>query len=184
VGLQKVSPTNHIKVSRQEALELEINIMNVTQITKYEEGFSHTPYLCSAGFVTIGYGTKLHKSKGLNPKDFPIRVSYRMAEEWLSSEIQTKERSLQASSRHTAYRNLSLDRKAVILTMAYQLGTRGVLNFTKMWTALHAGEYGRAADEMLDSRWAVQTRGRALRLAEVMSGEELSHVYQDRVGSW
>jgi lysozyme len=153
--------------------------MNMMKILGREEGFRNVPYLCSEGFVTIGFGTKLHKSKGLDPEDFPIRVSRGMAEEWLHSEVALKDVKLMRSPMGNVHFHLDDDRRAIIISMAYQMGTSGVLRFKNMWSALKAGDYNLAADEMLDSRWAAQTPERAGRHARVMRGERLSNVYPD-----
>ncbi len=52
--------------------------------------------------------------------------------------------------------------------MAFNLGMAGLLKFQKMITAIGCMDYGGAADEMLDSRWARQVGRRAQRLAEMM----------------
>lgn len=153
--------------------------MNVLKIIAFEEGFMPKPYLCSEGFVTIGLGTKLHKSKGMNPEDFPIRVSRRIAEEWLSTEVDIKHRKLGNSIWIQTYNNLGDDRRAIIISMAYQMGTAGVLGFKKMWAQMARGSYYLAAEEMLDSKWAKQTPKRAERHARVMRGETLENVYTD-----
>ena len=46
----------------------------IKNILAFEEGFSDVPYWCSEGFVTIGFGTKLHRTRWLDPKDFTLRV--------------------------------------------------------------------------------------------------------------
>ena len=150
--------------------------MNVLKIIAFEEGFMSKPYLCSEGFVTVGLGTKLHRSKGMNPEDFPIRVSRRMAEEWLSTEVDIKHNKL---SYKITYGGLDHDRRAIILSMAYQMGTSGVLGFKNMWNYISNGAYHLAAEEMLDSKWARQTPERAERHARVMRGEILENVYTD-----
>lgn len=183
-GHSQTSPTNHIEIARQEAIiELaieEINHMNVLKIIAFEEGFMSKPYLCSEGFVTIGLGTKLHKSKDMNPEDFPIRVSRKIAEEWLSTEVDIKHKKLSSKFGYSiTYGGLDHDRRAIILSMAYQMGTAGVLRFKKMWMHLSVGAYYSAAEEMLDSKWARQTPERAERHARVMRGETLENVYTD-----
>ena len=50
--------------------------------------------------------------------------------------------------------------------MCYQMGLAGVLRFRKMIQALNRNDYGKAADEALDSLWAEQTPNRAKRVAE------------------
>ena len=154
--------------------------MNVLVILRVEEGFRNAPYLCSEGFVTIGIGTKLHNSKGLNPKDFPIRVSLAMANEWLESELKIKQGKLLSFETNTnclVYKNLSEDRKAVIDSMAYQMGVKGVLKFRNMWKALKALDYPEAARQALDSKWAKQTPERANRHARIILGESSHEVY-------
>lgn len=67
---------------------------------------------------------------------------------------------------------LSDQRQGVLIEMVYQLGEGGVFGFRKMIEAVEAGDYEKAAAEMLDSKWAQQTPARAQELAKVMhSGE-------------
>lgn len=155
----------------------DTDTMNLIKILGFEEGFRNKPYLCSEGYVTIGYGTKLHNSKGMNPADFPISVSRGMGEEWLHSEVALKDMKMLRSDVSYTYRHLDDDRRAIILSMAYQMGTAGVLKFKNMWRELAEGDYYTASVEMLDSRWATQTPERANRHARVMRGEKLGDVY-------
>ena len=172
------TPTIQINPEPVKALTTwDIDTMNLIQILAFEEGFRTKPYLCSEGFVTIGLGTKLHKDKGMNPDDFPIQVTRKIAEEWLHTEVAIKDSKLLASNSGHAYANLSDDQRAIILSMAYQMGTRGVLNFRRMWYALAEGNDEQAAREALDSRWAQQTPERAERHARVLRGESLESVY-------
>ena len=179
MGIQKDSTATDIKILRQESLTTwDIDTMNMIKILSYEEGFSSTPYQCSEGYVTVGYGTKLHNLKFQDPTNFPIKVSRGMAEEWLHSEVAIKDMKLRRSSVSSIYRKLSDDRRAIVLSMAYQMGVRGVLGFNKMWRALKVGDTAIASIEMLDSHWAIQTPERAERHARVMLGEKLADVYK------
>ena len=56
----------------------------------------------------------------------------------------------------------------VVSAMCFQMGRKGTLRFKKMIQAIDNYDYGRAADEMLDSRWAKQTPVRAKRMASLM----------------
>tara|TARA_R110000850_G_scaffold154244_1_gene277732 strand:- start:910 stop:1383 length:474 start_codon:yes stop_codon:yes gene_type:complete len=153
--------------------------MNLATILEYEEGFRYKPYLCSEGYVTIGLGTKLHNEKGLDPSDFPISVSRKIAFEWLETEVALKDQRMLNDWRHQkVYQNLDNDRRAVILSMAYQMGTSGVKKFNKMWLALSKGDHKMAAMQALDSRWAKQTPARAERVARVLAGESLEEVFK------
>lgn len=151
--------------------------MNLVDLIEYEEGFRTRPYLCTEGYVTIGFGTKLYDKLGANAADFPISVNRKIATEWLHSEIALKDLRLSKSSVSDTYQALSPDMQAIVVSMAYQMGVTGLLNFKRMWKALDEGYYGTAAVEMLDSRWARQTPERAARHARVMAGEPLADVY-------
>lgn len=58
--------------------------------------------------------------------------------------------------------------KNVLTEMVFQMGFRGVCGFKKMLAVLESGNYGEAAREMLDSRWARQTPRRAQALAAMV----------------
>ena len=66
------------------------------------------------------------------------------------------------------WRRLSDPRQDVLAQMAYQLGTRGLMNFRKALAAMQSQQWALAAAEMLDSSWAIQTPERAARLAQQM----------------
>lgn len=71
---------------------------------------------------------------------------------------------------------LDLDpaRRRVLCNMAFNLGvgtpggTKGLLGFKNTLGMIQRGEYAKAADGMLASRWASQVKGRAVRLANTM----------------
>jgi lysozyme len=51
--------------------------------------------------------------------------------------------------------------------MYFNLGNR-LFNFVNMLKALEDGNYDKVAEEMLDSKWAKQVKGRSIELAEMM----------------
>ena len=65
-------------------------------------------------------------------------------------------------------KNLNQNRRRVIVEMIFNLGLGGVLGFKRMWGAIMAGDFKRAADEMIDSEWARQVGARAGLLADEM----------------
>ena len=159
--------------------ELTMNLINVIE---FEEGYRSKPYVCSEGYVTVGFGTKLYDKTGVSASDFPITVTRSIAAEWLHSEIAIKDLRLSKSMVSGVYNKLDDNRQAIIMSMAYQMGTSGLLNFRKMWLALASENYAEAAKEMLDSKWARQTPERAERHARVILGESLVDVYPNRSG--
>lgn len=66
------------------------------------------------------------------------------------------------------YAGLTDERKAVILSMLFQMGLEGVQGFHEFLLAVEHQNWSRAAAEMKDSLWAKQTPSRAERLAEQM----------------
>ena len=135
------------------------------------------PYICSEGFVTIGLGTKLHKLKGQDPKNFPITVTRRIAEEWLDAEVYLKTARLTKGKYGVVFNELSEDRQAIIISMAYQMGVSGVEKFQDMWAALDRKDWYNAEQAALDSNWARQTPSRAIRHASVLRGYSLEAIY-------
>lgn len=141
----------------------------VAQIKRHE-GFRRTPYQCSAGTWTVGYGHTMWVDLEMNVSpewaaiileeyDLP-RADDDLFEvdkakgagfwdDWLMDEVEDA-------------------RLFALVNMAFNLGRRRLAGFRKMWNALKQRDYAAAADEMLDSKWAKQVGDRAVELAEQM----------------
>lgn len=65
-------------------------------------------------------------------------------------------------------RTLDPARGEVLLEMAFNMGVKGLLAFKNTLADVQAGNYDKAADEMLASLWAKQVGARAQRLATQM----------------
>lgn len=50
-------------------------------------------------------------------------------------------------------KELPMKAQLIIGNMTYQMGVGGVAAFGNMWRGLEAGDFNKAADEMLDSKW-------------------------------
>jgi lysozyme len=140
-------------------------VKNIKDILAFEEGLRLVPYLCSEDYVTIGYGTLLHKEKGLNPDDFPIRISAVTAGEWLEQDVHNLVLRLQS---HSVFKKLNTERQTILISMAYQMGYSGLMGFRKMWAALDVGDWFEASQQAKDSLWYRQTPNRAGRHARVL----------------
>lgn len=119
------------------------------------EGFRSKPYpdpILGWDKPTFGHGLTY-----ITEEESETLVRRRLAE---------LDNALRATS--VLYPQLPIEARSVLLEMAYQMGVRGVKGFVKMWQALKDGDYKRAAEEMLDSKWARQTPNRARVLAERM----------------
>lgn len=124
---------------------------------KIDEGFRGQPYKCTAGKITIGYGRNLEA----NP------LTKAEAQILLENDLKKIVKKL---TRYGFYTRLDSGRRAVILNMAFNLGVNGLMKFKNMIEALELKDYDKAADEMLNSRWANQVKSRATRLAKQMRG--------------
>lgn len=129
---------------------------------KRHEGFRGAPYLCTAGKVTIGYGRNLEA----NP------MTEEEAELLLVNDV---DRVIGELRQHIDLKQLTPARQAVLINMCFNLGLGGLLKFRNMWAAINREDWQRAADEMLDSRWAQQVGRRAQELAQQMEAGRFPH---------
>ena len=66
------------------------------------------------------------------------------------------------------YSALDEVRKSVLLNMCFNLGIGGLLEFNNTLAFIAAGDWERAANGMLASKWAKQVGRRAIELSELM----------------
>ena len=133
-----------------------MNTELINQI-KQDKGLRLFPYRCPAGKLTIGFGRNL-EDRGISGLE---------AEALLQADIVTVKHALEKRLGEV-YKTLDASRQSVLIQMGFQLGIEGMLAFKKMIQALKAKDYETASAEMLDSKWAKQTPGRAKRLAGQM----------------
>ena len=126
---------------------------------KIDEGLRLTPYRCTEGVLTIGYGRSLEKG-----------ITEQEAEYLLSNDLDVAATDAIQFCTQEVWDQLSDQRKSVLVNMAFNLGLTRLSKFKKFKAALLRHDYHEAADQMLDSRWARQVGQRALRLADSMRG--------------
>jgi len=136
---------------------LEVDVMN-------DEGFRSEPYLCSARYWTIGYGSRWLFGEPVTEETAPVRSD--TARIQLRADLYRA--ILDASELFPRIQVASHARQEVLANMAYQLGYKGLSKFRRMRDAFHLGDYQATADEMVDSRWHVQSGRRAWRLEMIM----------------
>lgn len=120
-----------------------------------EEGYRAKPYRCTSGALTIGIGYNL--DAGMPFDEAVLLMRHR---------IDKIRRAL--LERLEWFPKLNEARQAALLSMAYQMGLSGLLSFKRTLASMAAGDYEQASREMLESRWARQTPGRAQRTAYMM----------------
>jgi lysozyme len=125
-----------------------------------DEGERACVYRDSLGLATIGVGRLVDASKpgaGLRPDE----ITYLLNND-IDNRIDALTRAL------PWFQNLDDARKGVLLNMAFQMGTDGLLGFKNTLALIRDGKYADAAAAMLTSKWATQTPERAKRLADQM----------------
>ena len=126
------------------------------QLVKHE-GLRLKPYRCTAGKLTIGIGRNLDD----------CGISQTEAYLLMENDIQNCEKQL-LDEIPEIYNPLDEVRKSVLLNMCFNLGIGGLLGFNNTLAFIAAGDWERAANGMLASKWAKQVGRRAIELSELM----------------
>lgn len=137
-----------------------IKLKSIEEQLILHEGLRLKPYRCKAGKLTIGVGRNL-EDKGLTEQEALFL---------LRNDI---DKAVTDLEKHSWYIKLDPIRQKVLIDMAVNLGTNGLLQFERMIAALEKGDYENAAKEMQDSKWYRQVKSRGVRLVEMMrTGED------------
>ena len=134
-------------------------IEELTKQLKRDEGVRPWAYSDHLGYLTIGVGRLIDPRKNGRLRDSEIDLL-------LSNDI--LDRIAAVRSALPWFDGLDEPRKGVLLNMAFQMGTEGMLAFTTTLAHVRAGRYADASKAMLKSKWATQTPERAKRLAKQM----------------
>jgi len=131
------------------------------QLTLHE-GLRLMPYLDTVGKTTIGVGRNL--------TDVGITNSEAML--MLDNDIIRSMSDL--DQQFLWWRDLNDVRQMVLVDMAFNLGIGGLSKFVRTMKAVERGDWDAAANGMLESKWAKQVKGRAVKLAKMMRTGELT----------
>mgnify|MGYP000928688506 CR=1 FL=1 len=120
------------------------------------EGVRDKIYTDSVGKVSIGIGRNL-TDKGLRRDEIELMYRNDVAES-----IAELDRVL------PWWRRLDEVRRRVLLDMMFNMGAPTLLEFKNTLSFIGAGDWERAANNMLASKWAKQVGMRAIELSELM----------------
>lgn len=115
---------------------------------KKHEGFCGTPYLCTAGKQTIGYGRNL-EAKPITEKEALYLLENDIVE------------CLQDLGTFSWWHKLSDTQQAGLIDLRFNLGPQGFRSFKMMIKALEIGDYTEAAYQILNSKYHDQVGHRA-----------------------
>ena len=146
---------------------------DIISLLNVEEGYSETPYYCSAGYPTIGVGQRIGP-KGAPLKLYEFTVSKALAAVWLADKVKETLADMDKYPNiRAAMAVCNESRQAILISMAYQMGADGLSKFTNTLKSVATQNWHAAQAGMLASKWAKQTPNRANR-----------HAIQMLTGSW
>lgn len=125
------------------------------------EDFRGAAYKDTTGHLTIGYGHNLD-ARPISPNVGGVLLDEDI--QWALSEL---------DAQFPWFDALDDPRKCVLVDMCYNLGLKGLMEFTATLECISRGQYINASYHMLDSLWAKQVGGRAVRNAHIMKTGEI-----------
>lgn len=143
----------------------DTQISNITEQLKIDEGVEYKIYKDSEGLRTFGIG---HLIKSSDPEDkLPVgsKVDKDRVQAVFNADLNTA-----VSLTKSIYPSVDTwpgEVQEILVNMAFNLGGR-LRNFQKLAKALNERDWRKAADEMKDSKWYTQVKGRGERLVSRM----------------
>ena len=135
------------------------NDLELIKELRRDEGVIPHAYQDSLGYWTIGVGRLIDKKKGGRLTD--EEIDYLLMND-------VKECVADLDKSLPWWRSLTDARRRVLVNMRFNLGMAGLLGFKNTLKFIETGDYKKAADNMLLSKWAKQVGQRANRLAKMM----------------
>ena len=131
-------------------------------LTKHE-GCKTEVYLCSEGIPTAGIGHALYADE-----EMPVGTDVDMEQvlEWFQEDV--NEAVADCCALFLNFASLPDQVQRVLVNMAFNLGRSRLGKFKNMITAVNEGNWKKAADEMVDSRWYNQVGNRSIELENWM----------------
>ena len=126
----------------------------VVERLKIDEGYRRHPYKDSEGIWTFGYGFNIEDGITKYEAEWLLRHRVEQRLDRLEEVIK-------------GWDNLSINRKAALVNMSYQMGVPRLLKFTETLKLIAAGKHQEASIEMLNSVWAKETPNRAKRVSDM-----------------
>lgn len=148
-----------------------IDMNECVQRLAMHEGIRLEPYMCPAGYKTIGIGRNLEKNPLTSEEkrvcgDYERGITKQAAFYLLRNDIErvTKE----CKKNISFFETLDDERQYALLDMAFNLGIKGLLKFKNMLSAMGIGCWTEASRECLNSKYAKDVGKRANRIAETI----------------
>ena len=133
------------------------------EMIRRHEGLRLKPYICPGGHATIGFGWNMDAHPLPDDIAACLRVNgaitQDMAERLLNISVDMATR--QARAIYPGFDDFSERRRYALVDFVFNLGVGGALKFKKMRAAIADGDWDRAADCMIQSKWFRQVGNRS-----------------------
>tara|TARA_R110002126_G_scaffold20725_1_gene76116 strand:- start:883 stop:1326 length:444 start_codon:yes stop_codon:yes gene_type:complete len=143
--------------------------MNEDELVKQlyiDEGEIKEVYLDHLNFKSGGCGHLILKDEPEYHQPVGTPISEERVNEWFKKDLESV--MLDCKLLYRDWNELPETAKLIICNMMFNMGRPRLSKFKGMKAGVDARDWNRAADEMLDSRWAKQVPNRANRLIERM----------------
>ena len=154
---QPIAPVvTGVIVTRDSSNRVAVSHKSLSDLLKFEEGYSRKIYTDTKGIPTGGIGHAFQVGSTLPDTVWKLVFSYDVEDSWRKFHLLN-------------LNHLSERRQWVCVAMIFQLGFDGFRGFKRTRRFLRQGNYASASKEMLKSKWYREdTPGRALRMSRIM----------------
>ena len=134
------------------------------------EGWKLKPYRCPAGKKTIGVGWNIDANT--LPPDIASHlrlygeITNEMVERLLTISLETATKQCEAL--YTGFNEFSERRKNALIDFVFNVGVGTAVKFRKMRAAVILNNWGRAAEEMVNSTWYTQVGNRSKEIVKMI----------------
>ena len=140
-----------------------MNLEALKASLKSHEGINRLPYRDSTGNETVGVGHNLDAPMPEKLIDLILEFDVSLAIEELDRAV-------------PSWRQHSEARQNVLIELSFNLGMPKLGKFIRFWFAMEQKDYVQASQELLQSKWAEQVKGRAITLANRLKDDVLGPV--------
>jgi GH24 family phage-related lysozyme (muramidase) len=119
-------------------------------------------YIDSEGYPTIGYGHLIESGEPM-----PDRITQQRADSLFDDDYKHHK---DAASKIPGYENASGQQKAALIDLTFNMGPAWANGFPAFKRAFAAGDYNKAADELIDSQWYGQVGRRGPTIVNLIRG--------------
>ena len=141
-------------------------MMTIKDDLMRHEGYVPEIYLDSEGLPTFGIGHLVTKDDLEYGWEVGTPVSKTRIAQVFEQDLEVSIEDAQAVFKD--FIDLPETVQRILVNMAFNLGRTRLRSFKKMIAAVEAGDYQKAADEMVDSRWYRQVGVRSKELVKLM----------------